>query len=272
MISIIASPKSKPTLGQARGSGYRAHGRYRGVVGHWLMAEGGGGTLYDLSRFKNDGTLAAAAAAPTWTQGRSGQALSFDGGDRVTITNSTSLTYNSMSALAISLWVKFNSTVGAQAIFSQWNSAAANRAVIIELDTNLAFGVNAFDSFAVSAVANLTSWNHIVGMWRAGVAVDLYVNGVLLNSDTSSVPTSIVNNTIPHAIGARSLSAVNFDEFTNGLIDDVRIYNRALTPQEILSLYQDPFLEFAPSRHVWFTQAVAAATRYPHRQILAGVG
>jgi len=73
-------------------------------------------------------------------------------------------------------------------------------------------------------------WYHLVGTYD-GTSVNLYVDGVLINSKATSGPMSDYGR--PLVIGGFS----NLSEFTPGSIDEVSIYNRALSSNEIVGLY-----------------------------------
>ena len=74
-------------------------------------------------------------------------------------------------------------------------------------------------------------WNHLVGTYD-GTTLRIYVDGVLAGS-TVAVGT-IDATTLDSLIGVHNSLATNF---FNGLLDDVRIYNRALSNDEIKQLY-----------------------------------
>jgi len=80
-------------------------------------------------------------------------------------------------------------------------------------------------------IAELDTWYHVIVVWD-GTTVRTYVNGNLEKDYTLG---TITHNTTPTRIGASS-DATNY--VFNGLIDDVRIYNRALTPEEVGILYE----------------------------------
>ena len=82
-------------------------------------------------------------------------------------------------------------------------------------------------------VLTLNTWNHVVGTFNNGV-IKLYVNGVEINSGStgfSSIPASSLNL----AIGEDS--TVNANEFFNGQMDDMSLWNRALPDSEVSSFY-----------------------------------
>ena len=93
------------------------------------------------------------------------------------------------------------------------------------------------------------NWHHIVGVYDGGTAVtdlEIYVDGV--HSDTASISqgtyVAMENKSNPLTIGwAPVFGGSNFD----GLIDDVRIYNYALTPLQIRTEYNQGAVRFGPS-------------------------
>ena len=76
-------------------------------------------------------------------------------------------------------------------------------------------------------------WHFIVASYE-GKNGKIYVDGLLINQEFSIYTFLLQTNFI---IGNDDLSG--YDRWFNGLIDDVRIYNRALTDQEILKLYNE---------------------------------
>jgi uncharacterized protein (TIGR02145 family) len=74
-------------------------------------------------------------------------------------------------------------------------------------------------------------WSHIVATWKDGV-MSVYINGVLDNA-SASWAGGLVSNTYDHYIGKND----NIDFYFNGMIDDERVYSRAIDDLEILQLY-----------------------------------
>jgi hypothetical protein len=80
-------------------------------------------------------------------------------------------------------------------------------------------------------------WTH-VAVTKSGNVGTLYVNGAQVGQNTSmSLSPSSLGNTTNNWIGRSQYSA---DPFLDGQIDDFRIYNRALSAAEVLSLFQTP--------------------------------
>ena len=83
------------------------------------------------------------------------------------------------------------------------------------------------------------TWHFIVAM-RHGTNLTIFSNGVFDNSATNSGITADMNNTQPLLIGAvRDVSADGFTGFFNGSIDEVRIWNRTLSTNQISLLYNN---------------------------------
>ena len=83
----------------------------------------------------------------------------------------------------------------------------------------------------------LNKWTNFVGFYKPGVYMKLYQNRILVAEKTNlAVPSSIVYNAAvdPAVIGRSVRSQSHF----NGTIDEVRIYNRSLSPQEVYYLYK----------------------------------
>ena len=91
-------------------------------------------------------------------------------------------------------------------------------------------GVNAFAQRYSTTVRSLNVWYHVAGVYNAVArTLDIYVNGVLNNGALiGTIPASQVNSAVNVNIGRRSGGY-----YFSGVIDEVRIYNRALSAPEI---------------------------------------
>lgn len=86
------------------------------------------------------------------------------------------------------------------------------------------------------------TWYHAVGVWDGtGTDAKLYVNGKLVDQDTSA-PSSLYASALDHTIGKRSYGSD--DEWLDGKIDDVRLYNYALTAEQVRGVYNDGAVGF----------------------------
>ena len=83
-----------------------------------------------------------------------------------------------------------------------------------------------------TTVRSLNGWYHVAGVYNASAqTLDIYVNGVLDNGTLKgTIPAAQINSAVNVNIGRRSGGS---GYYFNGVIDDVRIYNRALSQAEI---------------------------------------
>lgn len=224
-----------------------------GASGHWRLDEGSNQTITDatvnaFNGVMGDNTcLAGAATCPSWTSGRYGSALSFDGGDYVNLDDVDA--FDSLQALTLSVWVKSN-TVGAAASESHFvdKSACSGGAdagsfemlgggfvaskpsfLIIPAGGSPASYVNATGTTSIDD----TNWHLLTGVYD-GSKVYMYVDGNLEASTTLTNVTT-ASSSYDFEIGGNCNGHGGI--FWNGLIDDVRIYRRALSAAEVRQLY-----------------------------------
>jgi hypothetical protein len=101
----------------------------------------------------------------------------------------------------------------------------------------MAFGFGIPGSFStVSTVSSVLDnhWHHVAGVFT-GTQIQIYLDGLLSGSVAQSSPP--VNNSRDVEIGS-SFGGGSRQRYFNGLLDDLRYYNRALTSNEILAIYQ----------------------------------
>lgn len=201
------------------------------LVGHWKFDEGSGDVAGDSSGKGNDGTL---VNDPTWVDGKFGKALSFDGSDNyVEVLDSDSL--NITDEITIESWVYVVGSSGKiENIVYKAVSATSTEGVYrlryfdnTNFIGNLSIGGTYYSNNGDTTVP-LNTWHHVV-LTYDGSNIKLFLNG---KEDTTPVAVSgtIDTNNYPLFIGSR-------DGGFNGTIDEVRIYNRALSPEEIKAEY-----------------------------------
>jgi hypothetical protein len=170
-------------------------------------------------------------AASDWVVSGGAGALDFDGSnDRV---EANALRYSALP-LTIACWVKPNTVSGVQMLASHYG-AEGNRAWYLALINNAVRILVSPDGTAIpygQGGTVTTDWTHVVGVIGAS-AFQIYLNGNAVSTTlTGSYPTSIFNSTANVIFADRATT----DTPLNGQLDDVRIYNRALTPAEIRQL------------------------------------
>ncbi|HXJ55654.1 MAG TPA: LamG-like jellyroll fold domain-containing protein, partial [Verrucomicrobiae bacterium] len=198
-----------------------------GLVAAYSFNEGSGTTVADLSGNGNGGSL---SSTTTWNAaGKYGSALSFSGTTaRVTIADAPSLRLT--NAMTLEAWV--NPTT----VSSAWRDVIykGNDIYYLMATTSNGSGRPAvggtFNAVNVNlygtAVLAVNTWSHLAGTYD-GTTLRLYVNG--LQVSTLTQPGLIQTSTNPLQIGGDSI----FGQTFQGQIDEVRVYNRALSAAEI---------------------------------------
>lgn len=205
----------------------------RGLVAAYGFNEGSGTKVNDVSGKGNHGTISGA----TWTSsGRYGKALLFDGSnDRVTVNDAASLDLT--TGMTLEAWVYPTATP------TNWRTIIMKEQpgnAVYYLDANSyrnqpvtgVFVGSARTLYGGSRLA-VNAWTHLAATYD-GQTQRLYVNGsqVAQRSQTGQIRAS----TGALRIGGNSV----WGEYFKGRIDEVRIYNRALTASEIQSDRNNP--------------------------------
>jgi len=218
-------------------TGYVAAQLENGLIGYWSFDEGSGITANDSSGNGNNGTL---VNGPIWTPGEIAGALSFDGVD-----DYVSFASQAQSTISISAWVYAQATPGnvfpriidmpGYVLFLPEPSNPKSNPASLGFLSRRSDGDGEWDTPANSMAYN--SWNHVAVVYDSSSTsnnADLYINGVKQTiskinpprgTQTSNEGEGIIGNHIPLNRG------------WDGLIDELRIYNRALSAAEIVSLY-----------------------------------
>jgi len=230
-------------------AGVQAQGGDDGLVAEWHFDEGSGSVLVDSSGNGNDGVIHGA----TWVEGKYGGALSFDGrDDYVDCGNDESLDITD-GDFTFEAWFKSSTDVNNyQFILKKGNSHIHNenfKFVSFSISRNglpepspSRLFMHISDGDGVNEYCAKSTDKIIDGEWHHGAAVVdlsnykmcLYVDGV--QNDEVSIDGfdgfSVSNNVFIGYTEGRQ------DMYFNGIIDEVRIYNRALTADEIKEHYE----------------------------------
>ncbi len=219
------------------------------LIGWWNFNEGSGTVVKDSSGYDNHGTIHGDVEWADGVPGTLGRSLMFDGvyGSSTRVETTNSALFQVSGPLTVSAWVRpfYPATDQGRTVVSRYRHFSA------EPDTGWNFGQvwtgNYFEfrlhgvSFSSTAYYSgfftkyLNTWTHVAGVYSPGRYVRLYINGDLVDEIDSNVISGITYTPGDYLmIGRRS--GQNQSQF-HGLIDDVRIYSRALTASEIQTLY-----------------------------------
>jgi len=214
-----------------------------GVVGAWHFDEGDGTIAHDTSGEGNDGTLYDANTTnddgntpPQWIDGKFGKALEFDGvDDYVKVPDSASL--DIYPSFTLSCWVKWIEFSDVDKILDKTKPGGDGWSYRYNND-NQKFGFwdNSNTWTESDSVALETNIFYHVAITYNGTTLVFYLNGDALSSVTVTIPSTI-DTTEPLKIGGAGLSVS--PKPMNAIIDEPRIYNRALSEEEISDLYNN---------------------------------
>src|SRR6266513_1600977 len=195
-----------------------------GLVAAYAFSEGSGTTVADASGNNNNGTITAA----TWTTaGKFGNALAFNGTSaRVTVPNAASLQLT--TGMTLEAWVFPTGSL------TSWRSVVDKTVdgyyLMASTDQSNRPGVGGTwtggnQNVAAPTVLTINTWTHLAATFD-GATVRLFVNGVQVASQAQTTPLATTPGTL-------QMGANSYGEFFAGRIDEVRIYNRALSATEI---------------------------------------
>jgi hypothetical protein len=210
-----------------------------GPVGRWSLENGSGTTATDGSGHGHDLTLSGAAA---WAPGRTGAGLRFDGTTGAATSAAAVVPTN--QNYTVSAWARITDVGETRTLVSQ--SGTVNSAMRLQYradDDRWTFGAASADTSGATRVRatsvappQVGVWTHLLGEYdAANQQVRLYVNGVL----EGTAPYSTAwDATGPLTVGS-SLWDGSRTDYWAGDVDDVRVWDRTLAPDEVLNAYSN---------------------------------
>ena len=208
-----------------------------GLVGAWSFDEPSGTSSQDLSGLGNHAKLGSV----TRSAGKFGQALTFKGssGSYVTVADAPSLRMT--KAVTIEAWVKPSTTTGWRTVVLKERPDQLSYALYAANEQHRPAGhifTSRDTAVAGGTALPVNTWSHLASTWD-GNTQTLYVNGKKVAS--AALKGSVVNSSKPLRIGGNAL----WSEWFKGSIDDVRVYNRALSATEVASDRDTPVSSLA---------------------------
>ena len=198
------------------------------LVGYWNFNEGTGEIANELTNRSNNGIL---LNSPIWTAGKFGDALGFNGNNTSLIINDPAV--NTPKEITVACWVNYNAfgNVGLVSKFYDYGIYGPENGYIKFIVWNGTSGSSA--SFNKDLI-QLGTWHFISGTYGVDAIPRIYLDGQLVGSG-SRLMNGIIQKASSINIGRRGDKIG--DDFINGLIDEVQIYNRSLSASEIAKLY-----------------------------------
>ena len=199
------------------------------------------GNANDETGNGNDGTVYGAALTPD-RFGNENSAYYFDGlDDYIDCGNSSSLSIT--TNISVCAWVKSNSFT--DIVVSKWKTESGWEGSWYLYLYCLGITHNGWDAYTISAndSINPNEFNLIVGIYNYDIdSMIFYVNGILSSQIVGIGGTLYVSNA-KLLLGAARWYANGYHEtYFDGIIDEVRIYSRALTSEEVDSLFNDGYV------------------------------
>ena len=235
----------------------------KGLVACFLMNEGGGKKLNDLSGKRINGNIVVAP----WIPGKDGTCLDFSTTtNRIDFGDITAL--DGLTKMSWSFWIYGNSTLNGR-IISKWGSSnETERCFLISSqgnNSNIQFAIQKSATFLINYTTNqlpLSIWTNVVVVWYGGNTVKIYFNGIdqsLTKPNTSSID-SLMNANTQLQFGYETVESVSS---ANMKLSNVQAYNRVLSPSEIQSLYAEPYQFIQPQTawQMWKAEVAGAVRR-----------
>lgn len=227
-----------------------SHPLAKGLVACWLLNEGGGQKIYNRSGFKN--TLGTLANGAVFKQTARGSALSCDGTNDYASFTTLSSYLNITSSCSFSWWINISAQPGANVwyrMIDHYGGAIAAGSpysyymgyVDVSGVKKLSFNYGTSGGFNINYTLTVGQWHHLTYVHNDGTDVDsCYVNGVLVGTATSQTQNPASKLTSPLFL----MSEDGSGKYVNGFMQDVKIYNRALSGAEVQQLYTSPYCMF----------------------------
>ncbi len=209
-------------------------------VSFWNFEEGTGGNAADNCTNAFTGTLGTGGTTPTWTTGKYGNGLSFDGNDYVNMGSHSALQLNYTDSFSFSSWVNTPSlpTSGNYPMVMNQtgpdSSYGAFQYTILfngddsgKLCVSVGRAMVGGNSVCVASPTSINTWYHVMGVYN-GTDLIMYVDGTYVNTVTYSQGAASA------PAGDLIIGGSNNNFYYTGKIDNPAVYNYVLTPAQVI--------------------------------------
>lgn len=202
-----------------------------GLIGWWKLDGIESGLVLDSSGLDNHGVV---LGNPQSVAGYFGGALSFDGLDDY-IDCGSDASLMSVDSVSVAAWIKPGALGGARRIASSDDGLVGGYTLGVYHDDRIEFGIQVGGNTPTlnrdvpgGTVLEQDLWYHVVGVYNKGYGIRTYVNGAL---DRELKTSKVAGISAGPLLLGRGLPGE--ENGWQGLLDDVRVYRKALTADEI---------------------------------------
>jgi hypothetical protein len=213
-------------------------------VGYWRLGESSGTTMTDSSGNGHDGTyvntptLGQTGAVP----GNTSALFTAASTQRGVVTDRAALDIT--GALTLEAWVNCASYATNRGIIAKYLGSGNQRSYVLTINSsgNLLAVISRTGVFATaktittSNVIGLNTWRHVAFVYVPSTSMEIFLDGVSVLLDTTSVPSSAFSGSADLWIGQQFDSATAANAW-DGLLDECAVYNTALSSARIAAHY-----------------------------------
>jgi hypothetical protein len=205
-------------------------GNDSGLVAHWDLQNSTGVDVAEINHLD-----ATSEGDTTVISGVVGNAAEFNGSAFYAMGDITEM--DGLTNMSISLWFKTNNNFSSgDAMLFGKSKSEHNFRVYIDTNNKIKFLFNTgVDTIFSDNTYIDDTWRHVVVL-RNGSTMEMWIDGVK-QSDTGTDPNAIGNTADQLSIGAAVDGAANKNSYYVGGLDEIYLYNKTLSEEEILSLY-----------------------------------
>jgi len=200
------------------------------------LNEGTGTTAYDISGNGNNGTL---INGPVWSKinYNGGYAIKFDSVDDYIETPRVDM---SSGKITLSFWLNLFEVTTQKQMLSQRDGVSVNNWQLYSYVSDntqaifIAWGTSTNSFYSPTGYLE-TGWHHYV-VSTDGTSIKWYKDGINVKNETLTINT--LDNTTGSTI---HMGSDHYGDYGNGIFDEVRIYNKILTSEEIKAIYKQTY-------------------------------
>ncbi|TXH04685.1 MAG: LamG domain-containing protein [Candidatus Moraniibacteriota bacterium] len=240
LYAAVQPDKTNSSVSQSTGTGRLDSG----LALYWPLDDGSGGSVTDASTNGNTGTI---VNDPTWTTGQVAGALDFKGGSYVTVADPATgvLDFADSTNFTLSGWFNRDIFTTDDTLIAKSNGQTASDTgynVYIDDSTDkVTFVANdGTDQYKIESASTFTAtgWHHFSLVWNDASSSEtkLYINGALEAATTTGTFANV--NSLANSVDFRINSESDTANYFSGKLDEMRVYSRSLSADEVGQLYR----------------------------------